>query len=371
MEGAARTKPLSHTAGEGGSPGPAIGPSPQPSPPMGAREFFGATRRAVLASIAAALMPRPLAAQSQPQAAMRRLGVLMPRLPDDRQGQASAGAIVAVLTALGWHEGGNLHIDWRWAGGEPALYERCAAELVALGSDVILAGGSPSIAALRLKTSTIPTVFAAVIDPVGQGFVASLGRPGGNITGFTTFDPLMGGKWLEMLTLITPPVAGATILYNPANAPYAGLILRTIEDAAASLGVAVRAASVHDDTEIEAMMAGLAREEHGGVLVMPEAFVFAHGAAIVASAARYSLPAVYPDRRFAAAGGLMSYGPDIIASYRGAAAYVDRILKGAKPSDLPVQNPTKFELVLNLKAAKALGVTFPPSLTAGADEVIE
>ena len=231
--------------------------------------------------------------------------------------------------------------------------------------------GSPAVEALRRQTSTIPIVFALVTDPVGQGFVASLARPGGNITGFSAYDPPMAGKWLGMLTQITPPVARVAVLFNPATAPYAGLMLRAIEDAAPSFAVTVRAAPVHDDAEIEAMMAGLAREERGGLLVLPGAFTNVHRDAIVALAARHRLPAVYPFRFFATIGGLMSYGIDHDDLFRRAAAYVDRILKGAKPGDLPVQRPTKFELVINLKTAKALGITVAPSLLATADEVIE
>ncbi len=353
------------------APRPMPAPSPQPSPPMGERGFLGATRRTILASIAAALMPGPLAAQPQPRDGMRRLGVLMsPR--NDPNGQARAAALVQGLAALNWHEGGNLHIEWRWAGGDPALFERYAAELVALGPDVLVAGASSTaVEALRRQTSTIPIVFVVVADPVGQGFVASLARPGGNITGFSAYDPPMAGKWLGMLTQIAPPVAHVAVLYNPATAPYAALMLRAIEEAARSLAVAERAAPVNDDAELEAMMAGLVREERGGLLVLPDPFTGGHRDAIIAVAARHRLPAVYPYRYFTASGGLMSYGIDQDDHYRRSAGYVDRILKGANPGELPVQRPTKFEMALNLKTAKALGVTFPPSLLAGADEVIE
>jgi putative ABC transport system substrate-binding protein len=332
--------------------------------------LISATRRAVLAGIAAA-MPGPLFAQAQPRDRMRRLGVLMGQAASDPEAQGRAAALAQGLGALNWHEGGNLRIDWRWAGSDPSLFERYAAELVALGPEVLLAHTSPSVAALRQKTSTIPIVFGLVIDPVGQGFVESLARPGGNITGFSLYDPPMAGKWAQMLTQIAPPVAHVAVLYNPATAPYAGLILRDIEKAALSLGLGVRAAPVNDDAEIEAMMAGLARDERGGLLVLLSPFTIAHRDAIVALAARHRLPAVYAFRLFAAAGGLMSYGIDPNDQFRRAADYVDRILKGAKASELPVQNPTKYELVLNLKTATALGVTVAPSLLAGADEVIE
>lgn len=214
-------------------------------------------------------------------------------------------------------------------------------------------------------------MFVGAADPVGQGFVESLARPGGNITGFSFYDAPMAGKWLEMLTQISPPVARAAVLFNPATAPYAGLMMRAIKEAGSSLAVTVRGAPVNDDAEIAAVMTGLAREEHGGILVLPDLFTGAHLKAIIARAAQYRLPAVYAFRVFPASGGLMSYGIDPIDPFRRAADYVDRILKGTKPADLPVQNPTKFELVINLKTAKALGITIGPSLLAGADEVIE
>jgi putative ABC transport system substrate-binding protein len=331
---------------------------------MSRRDFFE------LAAGAAAV-GLPLAAQAQPRDGMRHLGVLMGSLASDPEGQTRAAALVQGLGALNRKEGSNLHIDWRWAGGDLALFERYAAELVALGPEVLVAFPSPSVAALRRQTNAIPIVFVLVTDPVGQGFVASLARPGGTITGFSNYDPPMAGKWLGMLTQINPPAARVAVLYNPATAPYAGLYLRAIEEAAPSLAVVARAAPVNDDAEIEAMMAGLAHEERGGLLVLPDTFTRVHRDAIVARAAQYRLPAVYPFRFFPASGGLMSYGIESEDLFRRSATYVDRILKGAKPADLPVQAPTKFELVLNQKTAKALGVTIPPSLLASADEVIE
>jgi len=328
------------------------------------------TRRAILTGIAVALAPRPLVAQSQSRVGMRRLGVLMGG-SEDLLGQKRATALVQGLGALNWQDGGNLFIDWRWVGGEPALYERYAAELIALDPAVLVAWGSPGVAALRRQTSTIPIVIVNVTDPVGQGFVESLARPGGNITGFTDYDPPMAGKWLGMLTQMIPPVARVAVLFNPATAPFAGMMVRVIEEAAPSLAVVMRTAPCHDDVEIEAMMAGLAREERGGQLVLPENFNIVHSDAIVTLAARYRLPAVYPYRFFTEIGGLMSYGIDPYDLFRRAASYVDRILKGAKPSDFPVQNPNKFELVINLKTARALGITVAPSLFANADEVIE
>jgi putative ABC transport system substrate-binding protein len=327
------------------------------------------TRRTVLAGIAATLAS---GAQAQQREGMRRLGALMAGPANDDLGHAAATALLDGLGALDWHEGRNLQIDWRWnASGDQTGYERYAAELVALGPDVILAFGSPSVAALQRQTSTIPIVFAVVVDPVGQGFVASLARPTGNITGFSNYDAPMYGKWVGMLTQITPPIAHVAALYNPKTAPFAGLMLRAIEDAALSRALSVRAAPVNDDAEVETMMAGLAREERGGLLVTGSAFTANHRRSIVALAAKYRLPAVYPYRYFIDAGGMMSYGIDQADLFRRAAAYVDRILKGERPGDLPVQNPTKFELVINLKTAKALGITIAPSLLATADEVIE
>jgi putative ABC transport system substrate-binding protein len=329
-----------------------------------------ATRRTVLAGLAAALAPGFLIRQAQARD-LPRLGVLIGNFANDREGQARAAALVQGLNALDWKEGGTLRIDWRWAGGDPALTERYAAELVALKPAVILAASSPAVEAVRRLTSTIPIVFVQVIDPVAQGIVASLARPAGDVTGFMSYDPPMAGKWLAMLTQIAPPIARAGFLYNPATAPYAGPMLHAIEAAAPSLAIAVQAAPVSDDAAIEATMAALARDGGTGLLVLPSAFTVAHCDPIVALAARYRLPAVYALRVFTASGGLMSYGIDEDDLFRRSASYVDRILKGAKPGDLPVQAPAKFELVLNLKSAKALGVTIATSLLATADEVIE
>jgi putative tryptophan/tyrosine transport system substrate-binding protein len=329
------------------------------------------TRRTILTGVAATLLAGARAAQAQQHDAMRRLGVLMGAGAADAQGQKNFAALVQGLAALGWKEGGNLRIDWRRAGGNPTLFERYAAELIALDPDVLLAPSAPALQALRRQTSMIPIVFALIADPVGLGFVASMARPGGNITGFSAYDPPMAGKWLQMLTQITPPVAHVAVLYNPGTAPYAGLMMQAIEAAAASLAVTVQAAPIHDEAEIETMMAALAREPRSGLLIIPELFNNIHRAAIVALAGRYRLPAVYPFGFFATAGGLVSYGIDQSDLFQRAATYVDRIFKGAKPGDLPVQAPSKFETVINLKTAKALGVTIAPPLLATADKVID
>jgi putative ABC transport system substrate-binding protein len=302
---------------------------------------------------------------------MRRIGVLTFSEESDRDGQSRLAEFRSALAKLGWTEGTNLRIELRWGAADLALIARSAAELVAFGPEVLLADSTPCLEALRRQTSTIPIVFVTVADPIGQGFVASLAHPGGNITGFSAFDPPMAGKWLEMLTQITAPVRRVAVLFNPASTPYAGLMLHAIEETAPSFAVAVRSAPVNSDSEVEAMMAGLAQEERGGVLVLPSIFTVTHREAIIALAAHHHLPAVYSYPFFAADGGLMSYGVDLADLYRRAADYVDRILKGTKPSDLPVQTPIKFNLVINLKTAKALGVSIPQTLLVAADEVIE
>ena len=329
-------------------------------------------RREFITVLGGAAVAWPLAARAQQPERMRRIGILMGFVADDPEGQADAAAFVQGLGAFNWKEGSNLRIDWRWGDSDPALMERYAAELVELGPDLLLAGSSSiAVGALQRRTTTIPIVFANATDPVGQGFVGSLARPGGNITGFSNYDPLMVSKWLGMLTQLTPPVASVAALYNPATTPYAPLLLHAIEQVAPSLAVAVRAAPVKDDAEIEATMVGLAREDRGGLLVLPDIFNNQHRDAIVALAARHHLPAVYPFRFFTVAGGLMSYGIDIIDVFRRSGAYVDRILKGSAPADLPVQAPVTFKLVVNLKTAKALGLAVPPALLDNADEVIE
>src|ERR1700675_354695 len=328
-------------------------------------------RRAVLAGIAGTLLSRPLAAQTPSPDGMRRLGVLMANRAKDSVVEAYIAALTKGLHALDWREGGNLRIDWRWTGGDLALFDRYAAELLALGPDVLLAQASPSVVALKRQTSTIPIVFTMVSDPEGQGFVESLAHPGGNVTGFSDFNPLISGKWLEILTQMTPPVARVAVLYNPATAPYAGVMMRAIEDAAPSFAVAVRAAPCRDDAEIEAMIAGLAQEGRGGLLVLTDIFNIVHRDGILRSAALHRLPTIYFTRSFTSAGGLMSYGIDYADLFLRSAAYIDRALKGTSPRDLPVQQPTKFELVINLKTAKARAIVIATTLLATADEVIE
>ena len=328
-------------------------------------------RRTVLAGIAATLASGPSVARAQARPGMRRLGILMANAATDPVAQSYAAALLPGLRALGWRDNVNLRIDWRWAGGDLPLLERYAAELVAANPDVLFGQASPSVAALRRATGDIPIIFTMVTDPVGQGFVRSVGRPGGNATGFSDFDPPIAAKWLAMLTQITPQVTRAAVLYNSATALYAGLMMPVIEQAASSFALTVKPAAYRDTAGIGEAMAALDGEPRSGLLVLTDISATIHLDAIVALAARHRLPAVYFQRSFALAGGLMSYGIDYADLFRRAASYIDRALKGAAVAELPVQRPTKFELVVNLKTAKALGVTVGETLLASADEVIE
>jgi ABC-type uncharacterized transport system substrate-binding protein len=317
---------------------------------------------------AAALWPLTARAQ-QP---VRRIGVLMGYAESDREAQARVAAFREGLQKLGWADGRNVRFDIRWVIPRDAeARQRFAKELIALQPDLILSHGTPNTATLLKQTRTISIIFAAVSDPVGSGFVASFPRPGGNITGFINMEPTMAGKWVELLKEIAPRVARVALLFNPATAPYAEYWLNFFKTAAASFAVQAIAAPVHDTSEIETVVAAQARAPNGGLVVMPDTFTSAHRAEITALAARHRLPAVYPFRFFAEVGGLLSYGNDLIDDFRRAASYADRILKGAKPSELPVQGPVKFELVINLKTAKTLGLNVPLQLQQRADKVIE
>ena len=287
----------------------------------------------------------------------------------DLEVQSHIAAFRERLQKLGWTEGRNTVIDTRWAAPEDAeSRRRFAKELVALQPDVILSNTTPTTTALLEQTLTIPIVFAIVADPIGSGFVASFTRPGSNVTGFTFTEPTMAGKWLELLKEIAPRVTRVAMLFNPASATYADFWLNPFKAAAPSFAVA---APVRDTSELESVIAAQAREPNGGLIAMPDSFTDAHRVEITSLAARYRLPAVYPFRFFAEVGGLLSHGVDRSDNFRRAATYVDRILKGEKAADLPVQTPTKYELVINLKTAKALGLELPPALVARADEVIE
>jgi putative ABC transport system substrate-binding protein len=329
------------------------------------------TRRQLITLLGGAAM-LPLAARAQQRERMRRIGVLMTLAEGEWQGQTRVAAFREGLEKLGWAEGGNVRIDYRWAAPSNAgSMQLSAKELIALQPDLILSQNTPTTAALLQQTHTIPVIFAVVSDPVGSGFVASFPRPGGNVTGFTNIEDSQGGKWLELLKEIAPPINRVAFLFNPATAPYAKNYLSPFKAAAASLAVEAIVTPVHDKSELESVTAATAREANGGLVVVTDSFMTTHRAEITALAARYRLPAVYPFRYFVEVGGLLSYGNDVLDSFRRAATYADRILKGAKPSELPVQAPVKFELVINLKTAKALGLDVPVQLQQRADEVIE
>ena len=328
------------------------------APPMNRRELLA------LLGMTAALPASVLAQQPN---ATRRLGVLSVTAADDAIGQVRSTILAEALAAHGWKEHGNLKIDWRSGAGDRARIAGLADELVALKPDILLAVGTPSVEELRRRTTTIPIVFAVVTDPVSQGFVENLAHPGGNITGFTDYDGPLAGKWLEMLMQVTPKVSRVLVVYNPATAPFAPLMLRTLEDAARTLHVTVEAAPVRDDASV----AALASRKDCGLLILPDFFTMANRAHLLAAIGEARVPAVFWSRTFVDEGGLMSYSTDSAEQIRRAAFYIDRILKGARAADLPVQNPTKFELAINLKTAKALGVTLPPGLLAVANDVIE
>jgi putative tryptophan/tyrosine transport system substrate-binding protein len=328
-------------------------------------------RRAFITLLGGAAAAWPLAARAQQSERMRRIGVLMSLAETDPEAQARVAAFREGLQTLGWAEGRNVRIDIRWAASDAALIQRFAKELIALQPDLILSHNTPTTASLLRQTRTIPIVFVIVSDPVGSGFVASFPRPGGNITGFTNIEPTMAGKWLELLKEIAPSVARVALLFNPATTPYAEYYLGPLKAAAAFFAVEATATPVRDAPGLESVVAAHAREPNSGLLVMPDSFMNVHSADIVSLAARHRLPAIYPFRLFAGGGGLLSYGNDLFDNFRRAAGYVDRILKGEKPADLPVQAPVKFNLVINLKTARTLGLDVPPSLLATADEVIE
>ena len=327
-------------------------------------------RREFITLLCSAAVAWPIAARGQQPEQMRRIAVLMNRATDDPEDQAYLAAFRQALQQLGWPEGRNVQIDYRWASGDADLVRKYAAELVALAPDVILAAGSPSVAALQRVTRSLPIVFVRVSDPVGGGLVDSLARPGGNVTGFMQFEYSFSGKWLELLKQIAPQVTRAAVLRNSDNRAGTGEFA-AIQSMAQSLNVELRPVDTRDAGEIESAVAAFARSPNGGLIVAPSATTGGNRDLIVTLAARHKLPAVYADRSDITSGGLISYGVDRVDQFRRAAGYVDRILKGEKPADLPVQAPTKYELVINLKAAKALGLTIPPSLLARADEVIE
>jgi putative tryptophan/tyrosine transport system substrate-binding protein len=328
-------------------------------------------RRAAIATFAGAVLAWPLAARAQQPKAMRRIGVLMAYPADDAESQSWVAAFREELQKLGWTEGRNVQFDYRWATAEVERQRQPAIELVALQPDLILSSSTPTTATLLTLTRTIPIVFANIVDPIGQGFIASIRQPGGNVTGFINLEPTMSGKFVELLKEIAPRDARVTIFFNPATAPYSEIYLGPFRAAAKSLGVEGLAAPVASLAELDAVFAAQALAPNGGLIAMPDGFANAHRAEVTALASRYGLPAIYPSRAFAEAGGLMSYGNDIRDNYRHAATYADRILRGEAPANLPAQYPTKFEMVINLKTAKALGLEVPAFLQQNADEVIE
>jgi putative ABC transport system substrate-binding protein len=326
-------------------------------------------RRAFITLLGGAAAAWPFAARAQQGQRVRRIGVLMYMPADDAEGQARLAALSEALQQLGWSEGRNLRIDTRWANADDI--RRHATELAALPADVLVGGtGTATAAPLLQATRTVPIVFVTVIDPVGAGFVASLAQPGGNATGFTIYEYGMSGKWLELLKEIAPSVTRAAVLRDPAVVSGIGQF-GAIQAVAPSLGMELSPVDVRDASEIERGVTAFARRSNGGLIVTGTPLAFVHRDLIISLANQHRLPSVYWHRRFVPSGGLVSYGPDTIDPFRRAAGYVDRILKGEKPADLPVQAPTKYDLVVNLKTAKALGLDLPASVLARADEVIE
>jgi putative ABC transport system substrate-binding protein len=332
--------------------------------------MFDGRRREFITLLGGAAAAWPLGARAQQPEQIRRIGVLMNRASDAPDGQARLAAFQQGLQQLGWSDSRNVRFDIRWGEDKVDLERKYAAELVALAPDIIMTIGTLGVTALQQVTRTLPIVFVAVIDPVGAGVVDSLARPGGNATGFLVFEYSLGGKWLELLKQIAPGVTRVVVLRDP-EVPSGIAMFGAIQNAAQSLGVEVTPAIMRNVSEIERAVAVFAGSKNGGLIVTPGASASVYRDLIVTLAAKHKLPTVYPWRFIVASGGLMSYAPDPVEDFRRAADYVDRMLKGEKPADLPVQAPTKYELVINLKTAKALGLAVPPTLLASADEVIE
>jgi putative ABC transport system substrate-binding protein len=326
---------------------------------IGRREFI------TLLGVAAAW---PLAAYARQRQRVRRIGVLMGLVASDPEAQSRVAAFEHGLRELGWVKGRNLWIEYRWAGGGENVLRNHAAELIAMTPDLILANSTPVTAALREQSRVVPIVFTQVTDPVGEGLVSNLAHPRGNLTGF---EFSIGTKWLELLKQTAPHVTRVALVFNPHSAPFADLFVRPVEAAAPSFSVTPIAAAVRATDDLDRVFDALAHEANGGLIVVSDLGMTNHRDALIALAAHHRVPAVYPFRYFATSGGLMSYGTDVAEVFRRAAGYVDRILKGENPADLPVQAPTKYELVINVKTAKALGLSVPPTLLARADEVIE
>jgi putative ABC transport system substrate-binding protein len=331
------------------------------------------TRREFMALLGGAAAAWPVVVRAQPSDRVRWLAAMMGgrNADTDPDGRAWFSAFRQGLQDLGWVEGRNFRADYRWPAGDLDRMRVIAKEFVDLQPDVLVAGNTPAVVSLLRETRTIPIVFTLLSDPVGTGVVASLARPGGNATGFTAFEYSLAGKWLEILKDIAPAVTRVALLFNPETSPYAKHYLSFIETAAPAFKVVVTSASIRSISEMEAALTAHAREPGGGLVVLPDAFTFSNRNPLISAAARHHLPAIYALRGQAVDGGLVSYGPDTVDLWRRAAAYVDRILRGANPAELPVQQPTRYELLINLNTAKALGLTVRPSLLARADEVIE
>jgi putative ABC transport system substrate-binding protein len=327
-------------------------------------------RREFISLLSSSAVAWPLAVRAQQPAGMRRIGVLMNLAESDSEGQARIAAFREGLARLGWAEGRELQIEYRWFAGDPVRARDYAAELAKMKPDVMFAGTTPSVVALQRETRSVPIVFAQVADPVGSGLIASLARPGGNITGFSQFEYAIAAKWLELLKQMAPQVSRAAVIYDPTNRESKEYV-PPIEAVAPSLGVQLTVAAVRDNADIEHAIDEVAREPNCGLIPLPGPLIAVRRDLIISLASRYRLPSVYAYRYWPTSGGLASYGVEIIDLYRRAASYVDRILKGEKPGDLPVQQATKFALVINLKTAKAIGVKISDNLLSLADEVIE
>jgi putative ABC transport system substrate-binding protein len=329
------------------------------------REFIALLGEAAVVSL------WPLVAHAQQSSPVRRIGALLSTREDDPMAQSRVAAFRQALAELGWTEERNLKIDWRWTDGDIARMREYAAELVRLAPDLILAVGTPSVAALKRETTSIPIVFAVVNDPVAQGFIASMAHPGGNITGFSFLEYSMVGKSLDMLRQIAPGIVRVGVVFNPDTYPYYQIHLGSFETAAGTLALELTATAIRTPSEIPGTIADLARQPGSALLVTPDPFMTVHRGAVIRAAEQHRVPATYAYRQHVQEGGLMSYGADATDIWRRSASYVDRVLNGAKPADLPAQAPVKFELAINLKTARMLGLDVPPTLLAVADEVIE
>jgi len=328
-------------------------------------------RREFIALLGSATVAWPFAARTQPAQRMRRIGVLMSRAANDPEGQKQAAVLQRGIEELGWSPGRNVEIEYRWLAGDASRAEPLVKELLDWRSDILVAISTPSLIAARQATSTIPIVFVAVADPVAQGFVQSLARPGGNVTGFGAEEPTMGAKWVQLLSEIAPRLKSITVIFNPDSAPFARMFLPTMEAVRATSAFELIVSTIRDEIELDRAIAAAGRQQSGGLIALPDSFLSARHEMIVALTAKQHLPAIYSVSEFTRSGGLIAYGIERADLFHRCASYVDRILKGEKAADLAVQQPSKFELVINLKTARTLGLSVPPTLLAAADEVIE